>query len=879
MNQNKTIKLLMGVSLLLAAFSIGLPNALALNEDNIINTNTNSSSRPVIETYETQEGSTNTIYWLPGLDNMPKMTSDKELQNTNGYFNVSYDSGYYTYNKEYIENQGYYDLNKNDKRRSWMDDPQFGMISENNLCYLSSATNLLHWWFDQNKEYINKYIERLQDKTLIQPDGLVDLSNPDLFFKMMEKPLLQLVDGHYRQELKYSNIAWPTFGSYFTKKEGFFSDKVWDFFFNGYPKRDSTAPNKEASYTMDKDGGFFYPIFQQQLLTSRLQSGNYVEISNYIKENLEKGNGLALYYFVSKGDASHALTLWGAEFDSNDLLTRVYVTNSDDTSEAIYNQKNLVGIYGLDVHKDAGGLAHLGNNGANASKNNLVIQGLSSLSLGQDIFKAVLNDTGDVEIPTIENDLIDYSYQSYNENTAKALEVKATTTDTGKLSYQWYEASSLNDEGTPIMGATNNSYKPKLDYGNQTKYYYCLITNTKQGKSISIKSRYSKITVDSSLIDAKAPIINSVTKPKLESPNNRPYVFENTNPGLIRVDASSIDNGTISYQWYIKDYYDSGFSKIAGATNSYLVPETTGSTKTYRCLVTNTNNSATGSKTYSVNAIDLKIELVENNLLNTNNPYLIDAPTTINATLNESTKIDIIAATGDGGSITYQWYSIDNNGNEKRLNGETNNSLSIKPLTTESLKYRCEITNFNDKASKNKYASIKTDIITINVNDTKEFDGEVKTSLVISYDSTSLIPSKINLRFGYQLNTADVDLNSFEYGMILLSKDDVNRINSLDTITLDILNDLKKDHLAIAIPPKNLNNGISQYAWVVNNITENRYSFEFVACAYKINLKENKIILSKKRVASVLSTKDIYIAKKDELKLSDEIIKVLNNIK
>jgi hypothetical protein len=65
--------------------------------------------------------------------------------------------------------------------------------------------------------------------------------------------------------------------------------------------------------------------------------------------------------------------------------------------------------------------------------------------------------------------------------TADPLTISADVDDNGTLSYQWYSAESIDNEGgTEIPGATETSYTPSSLVGNAGDkfYYYAVITNT-----------------------------------------------------------------------------------------------------------------------------------------------------------------------------------------------------------------------------------------------------------------------------------------------------------------------------------------------------------------------------------------------------------------
>lgn len=60
------------------------------------------------------------------------------------------------------------------------------------------------------------------------------------------------------------------------------------------------------------------------------------------------------------------------------------------------------------------------------------------------------------------------------------LEVTASVADGGDLTYQWYENTSLSNEGgTKISGATEAVYTATVPAG-ETRYFYCVVTNTNE---------------------------------------------------------------------------------------------------------------------------------------------------------------------------------------------------------------------------------------------------------------------------------------------------------------------------------------------------------------------------------------------------------------
>ncbi|MCL2883766.1 MAG: S8 family serine peptidase, partial [Coriobacteriia bacterium] len=83
----------------------------------------------------------------------------------------------------------------------------------------------------------------------------------------------------------------------------------------------------------------------------------------------------------------------------------------------------------------------------------------------------------------------------YAKQAAKALKVVASTSDGGKLTYQWYSNSKNSTAGaTAIKGATAASYLPPTTKAGAT-YYYCVVTNTKANTNPGKKTLRSQIVL------------------------------------------------------------------------------------------------------------------------------------------------------------------------------------------------------------------------------------------------------------------------------------------------------------------------------------------------------------------------------------------------
>lgn len=80
------------------------------------------------------------VVWTHGLTGMP----DPQMWEY-AYLTPSKVRGL-KWNKAY----GWFDCNKKDV---WGEQPN----SDNNLCWAASVSNIIYWWLEQNKEYVNRF--------------------------------------------------------------------------------------------------------------------------------------------------------------------------------------------------------------------------------------------------------------------------------------------------------------------------------------------------------------------------------------------------------------------------------------------------------------------------------------------------------------------------------------------------------------------------------------------------------------------------------------------------------------------------------------------------------------------------------------------------
>ena len=282
----------------------------------------NSENDNVVQ-YTNEDGEIRTIIWVKGI-NGPVMGEggDFHKEITQGGKDT-----YITYTVPYSSGDGWYDVNKTTSG---------GNIDiDKNLCFAAVSSNMLHWWFDQNIENVDRYIEKNGD--IIRANR--KLSDLKTSFESPEKSeIFEL----YKVLYGYN-------------ERGFYSDLLMDLFINGYTPKTTGATNIESDDLIpSNNGGFFYDVFKGKKLTDRTYGGNYESLSYLLKSILGNGGIVGLSHKVFR-KSNHIVTLWGAEYDLNGKLKAVYVSDSDDQDE-----RN-VGMKRYEI-RNVGGIAKLSTN-------------------------------------------------------------------------------------------------------------------------------------------------------------------------------------------------------------------------------------------------------------------------------------------------------------------------------------------------------------------------------------------------------------------------------------------------------------------------------------------------------------------------------------
>ena len=259
----------------------------------------NGQNNNIVE-YETEEGEKRTVLFVKGVK-APKLGE-------NGDFRKSEDHGYIDYKAPFEEGQGYFDVNK----------APFGTDKniDRNLCFAAAASNTLHWYLQENRGVIEKYIEDNGDVKKTVGGSIYSLK--------------EMLNQNVEQQ---GSLIYQYFKEMYGNNEtGYYTVPLMDIFLNGYtPKEDRKTNIEDKDLQPDARGGFLYGIIGTKPQTGMQSVNRLSDLGNSLQHYLSNNFVVCLSYTTFS--YNHVVTLWGAEYDESGLLRAVYVTDSDDQDE------------------------------------------------------------------------------------------------------------------------------------------------------------------------------------------------------------------------------------------------------------------------------------------------------------------------------------------------------------------------------------------------------------------------------------------------------------------------------------------------------------------------------------------------------------------
>ncbi|MDH6366502.1 MULTISPECIES: hypothetical protein [unclassified Breznakia] len=293
----------------------------------------------------------------------------------------------------------------------------------------------------------------------------------------------------------------------------------------------------------------------------------------------------------------------------------------------------------------------------------------------------------------------------YIINSKKVAPLRVSGHVEGKPSSTFTYSWSVNDKPTvdgwkKIEGADQATYTPPVNEVG-TKYYRVMLgTMVYDGAFVPYIGLSKAVAIRVHDV-AKTPVIEM-------QPVDSTYI-QNEAANALSVKAKAIDDGTLSYQWFVTNSNgNTQGTKITGATNSSYIPSTSEvGTKYYYVVVRNTGFDNT---TATVNSVPAKIVVKKV----TPTPVITKQPVGAKLAKGETNhKLDVTASVLGGGTLTYTWFS----NTKKSIDGATkihegkDNYFEVPTTSLGNLYYYVIVSNEQDGQKK----SVTSDIVEVNV--------------------------------------------------------------------------------------------------------------------------------------------------------------------
>lgn len=186
------------------------------------------------------------------------------------------------------ESCGWYDCNKT----YYVDG-----APDEHMCWAGASSSILHWWLEQNKEYVAAYDAKYGNEPEFEkyprPSAAFSPSSKSAIFKLF-------VDNFYDRAAG-EGVNW---------------------FISGRPGNTSGIKNP----AMQDCPGYFSRVFEMSdLVLTRNGAISKSRFNQIIKQALK--NRQALQFTIN---GNHAMAIWGAEFDDEGYVDYIYYVDNND---------------------------------------------------------------------------------------------------------------------------------------------------------------------------------------------------------------------------------------------------------------------------------------------------------------------------------------------------------------------------------------------------------------------------------------------------------------------------------------------------------------------------------------------------------------------
>ena len=210
-----------------------------------------------------EEDWSNKTVWMYGINNPPLSE-----------WGYAYTYPYTILGLKWTPTYGWYDCNKID--------PTAGSEPDSNMCWAAAAANVIYWWLDQNKKYVDDF----------------GYNGPRLYKNSIEAEIFDLYKRYF-------------------ENEGNNPPSAVNWFFTG-----RFGPD------MIPGAGFFQKVFGTAPVVRVAHFGGSVNLSDELKKAFRAKEGIV--GSIQIGSGLHAINFWGADFDENGEACAIYMTDNND---------------------------------------------------------------------------------------------------------------------------------------------------------------------------------------------------------------------------------------------------------------------------------------------------------------------------------------------------------------------------------------------------------------------------------------------------------------------------------------------------------------------------------------------------------------------
>lgn len=234
---------------------------------------------------------------------------------------------------------------------------------DGNQCWAKTSSNMLHWWFVQNKENIDNYITK-KNITGTRKDEYQDFYTrgiPD-----NQEPKKSYIANTFRVKAHNGD-----------KGDYIIGGLSWYLYGNETAK--ISRQGKDGKPIFD-DPALFKDVFSKE--NTPIERTNVYDkagfnkiISNALKS--KKAIGIDIWGTKGRNEYGHAITLWGAAFDEEENILAIYVVDNNFAENRIFP-------YGI-WYKE--GKPYLFNYGVNQFVQDRYVGQVTTLDKGEDLWQ------------------------------------------------------------------------------------------------------------------------------------------------------------------------------------------------------------------------------------------------------------------------------------------------------------------------------------------------------------------------------------------------------------------------------------------------------------------------------------------------------------